>query len=169
MTVSPFARRLLTLLLVFALGLGAAAGLSACGGSSSKSLLPAADADALKSDLDDVAGAVADQDCTQVGKALNQLDRDLTQLPAGTSARLKTRLREGYDRLRNQAAKECQADTTSTQTIPTTTTVVPTTPPVTTTTTPPTTPTTTVPTTTPTTPPTTTPTTPPDNGGITTP
>ena len=169
MIVRARLRRLLPFLLAFSLGIGAAAGLAACGGGkTSKALIPAANADQLKSDLDDVSAGVDNQDCSKADSALAQLERDLQELPAGTSKRLTRKLGEGYDRLRRQADKECQAATT-TETIPTTTTIVPTTtettPATTTTTT--TTPTTTTPTTT-TTPPTTS-TVAPDNGGVTTP
>jgi hypothetical protein len=164
-------RRLLPFLLAFALGIGAAAGLAACGGGggSSKALIPASNADQLKSDLDDVSAAVDNQECSKADTALAQLQRDIQQLPAATSNRLSRKLTEGYDRLRRQADKECQPTTTSTQTVPTTTTIVPTNT-VTTTTTPTTTTTTTPTTTTPTTTtPTTTETIAPDNGGVTTP
>lgn len=169
MIVAPRLRRLLALLLAFALGIGAAAGLAACGSSgSSKALIPAANADQLKSDLDAVSAAVSNQDCSKADSALAQLQRDLQQLPARTSPRLTRKLTEGYDRLRRQAGRECRPRTTSTQTIPTTTTVVPTTTVTTTATTPTTTtPTTTTTTTTPTT--TTTSTIAPDTGGVTTP
>jgi hypothetical protein len=171
-TVSSRLHRLLPYLLAFALGLGAA-GLAACGAATNKALIPAANADQLKSDLDDVASAVDSQDCQKVDSALAQGQRDLDSLPAGTSQRVQSKLQEGLDRLKRQAAKECKAQTTTTTTIPTVTTVT-TTPTVTTPTT--TTPTVTTPTTTvPTTPTTTIPTTPTtttpsnDTGGATTP
>ena len=170
MIVPARLRRLLPFLLAFSLGIGAAAGLAACGGGkASKALIPAANADQLKGDLDDVSAAVDDQDCTKADSALAQLERDLQELPAGTSKRLTRKLGEGYDRLRRQADRECRPKTTSTETIPTTTTIVPTTtvtPTTTTTTTTTTTPTTTTPTTTT---PSTTSTLAPDNGGVTTP
>lgn len=169
MTVASRSTRLLALLLAFVLGVGAAAGLAACGSSgSSTALIPATDADQLKGDLDDVAAAVDGQDCRRADTALSQLDRDLGQLPAGTSKRLERKLRTGYDRLRRQAAKECRPQTTTTQTIPTTTVATTTTDTTVTTTTTPTTATTTTPSTTPTTP-ATTPTAAPDTGGVTTP
>jgi hypothetical protein len=151
--------RLLPFLLAFALGLGAA-GLAACGGGSSKALIPAADAGPLKDDFDNVSSAVADGDCPGAEKALAQAQSDLDQLPARVSRRLRNRIQQGLARLRQQAAQECQDNQTQTETVTTETTPTETTP---TETTPP--PTTTVPSTTPTTPPPTTPTTPPDNGG----
>jgi hypothetical protein len=165
MTVRRF--RLLPYLLAFALGVGAAAGLAACGGSTSKALIPSADAGPLKDDFDNVASAVADGDCPGADKALAQAQADLDQLPARVSKRLRNRIQQGIARLRTQASQECQDNQTDTETVPTETvpteTVAPpttTTPPPTTTTPPPTT----------TTPPPTTPTTPPsDNGGVTVP
>jgi hypothetical protein len=167
--VSSRPTRVLPYLLAFALGLGAA-GLAACGAATNTALLPASNADQLKSDLDNVASAVDSQDCTKVDSALAQGQRDLDSLPAGTSQRVQSKLQEGLDRLKRQATKECQP-TATTNTVPTVTTTVPTvtTPTVTTTTT--TTPTTTTPTTTTPTTTTTTPTiTTPDNtGGATSP
>jgi hypothetical protein len=167
--VSSRPTRVLPYLLAFALGLGAA-GLAACGAATNTALLPASNADQLKSDLDNVASAVDSQDCTKVDSALAQGQRDLDSLPAGTSQRVQRRLQDGLDRLKRQATKECQP-TATTNTVPTVTTTVPTvtTPTVTTTTT--TTPTTTTPTTTTPTTTTTTPTiTTPDNtGGATSP
>jgi hypothetical protein len=167
--VSKSFRRLMPYVLALALGLGAA-GLTACGAATNKALIPAADADQLKSDLDAVGSAVDSQDCAQVGSALAQGERDLQSLPPGTSQRVQRRLQDGLDRLKHQAGKECKPAQTTTTTVPTITTVPTTTTP--TVTTPPvTTPTTTTPTTTtPTTPTTTTPsTTPSDTGGATTP
>jgi hypothetical protein len=165
--VSTRPLRLLPYLLAFALGLGAA-GLTACGGGSSKALIPAANADALKADLANVGDAVDAQDCTKVSSALAQGQRDLDQLPAGTSKRLQRKLQEGITRLSRQAGRECRAATTATATTQTVTTQTVTTTSIPTTTIPTTTTSTTPTTTTPTT--TTPTTTSPDNtGGVTTP
>ncbi|MDX6639529.1 MAG: hypothetical protein QOF12_540 [Solirubrobacteraceae bacterium] len=171
MIVSSRPTRIVPYLLAFALGLGAA-GLAACGAATNTALLPASNADQLKSDLDNVASAVDSQDCTKVDSALAQGQRDLDSLPAGTSQRVQSKLQEGLDRLKRQATKEC-LPTATTNTVQTVTTTVPTTttPTTTTPTTTTTTPTTTTPTTTTPTTPTTTPTiTTPDNtGGATSP
>jgi hypothetical protein len=168
--VSSRPTRVLPYLLAFALGLGAA-GLAACGAATNTALLPASNADQLKSDLDNVASAVDSQDCTKVDSALAQGQRDLDSLPSGTSQRVQSKLQDGLDRLKRQATTECQP-TATTNTVQTVTTTVPTTTTPTTTTPTTTTPTTTTPTTTtPPTTPTTTPTiTTPDNtGGATSP
>ena len=151
-------------LLAFLLGTGAAV-LTARGDKQNPAMIPAANADQLKSDLDDVLSAVNSHDCGESARALRQVRSDLLELPSGTSKRLLLRLENGVGKLAEQSAKECQqattdttTQTTETVTVPTTTTTVPTTP-TTTETTPATTPTT------PTTPPATTPTTTSDTGG----
>jgi hypothetical protein len=166
--VTVRAPRAIAYLLVFVLGLGAA-GLTACGsgGGSSKALIPSADAGALDHDFDAVAQAVDAGNCPAMGQALQGAQNDLDQLPARVSVRLKTRLQEGLRLLGQQAAKECAANRTATETVPTVTTPAPTTatvPAPTTTTTP----TTTAPPTTTTPPPAdTTSTTGGDTGGVT--
>ena len=164
MTVRP--TRLLPFVLAFALGL-AVAGLAACGGGSSKALIPSADAGPLKDDFDNVASAVADGDCPGSVRALAQAQSDLDQLPARVSVRLRRRLQEGINTLKRQAAKECMDNQATTETVTTETTPTETTP--TETTPPPTTPTLTTPQPTTTTPPPTTTTPPPNNGGVTVP
>jgi DNA uptake protein ComE-like DNA-binding protein len=143
------ATRLLPFVLAFVLGLGAAL-LTACG-SSSKALIPAANADQIKSHLAAVSDAI-----------------DVESLPNEVSARLVQRLEDGIARLRRQAPSACAANTATTATTATATTettTTATTPTTTTATTPTTTtPTTTTPPTTPTTPTTTTS---PDTGGVT--
>jgi hypothetical protein len=162
--------RILAYLLALALGAGAAVGLAACGGGTSKALIPAADAGPLRDDFDAVGSAIDSGDCPGSEQALSRAQSHLDQLPARVSVRLRRRIQQGINTLRTQAAKECLANqttaTTDTTTIPTTTTTTATTPPTvpTTTTTTPTTPTTTTPTT-----PTTTSTTGGDNGGVTVP
>ena len=167
MTVRARPARALPYVLAFVLGLGAA-GLAACGGRTNPAMIPAASADQLKGDLDDVVAALDSHDCTQSDRAVAQVRSDLLELPSGTSRRLLDRLQEGVARLSEQSARECQAKTTSTETTETTTSVPTTTVP--TTTTPVTVPTTTTPTTTTPTTTQTTATPPPDNtGGVTTP
>jgi len=173
-TVRARPARALPYLLAFGLGIGSAVGLAACGGKTNPAMIPAANADQLRGDLDDVLSAIDSHDCNDAGKAIDQVRSDLVELPPGTSKRLRERLDEGVGRLSKQADEECKPKTTSTETTtPTITETVPTT------TTPATVPTTTTPTETTTTPPvpttptTTTPpaTTPDDTGGavVTTP
>jgi hypothetical protein len=160
-------------LLAFVLGLGAA-GLAACGGKTNPAMIPASNASELRGHLDDVLSAIDSEDCTGAQRAIDQVRSDLQSLPSGTSQRLQDRLKEGADKLATQAAKECQATTTTATTATTTTTTIPTTTTETTTTdtVPTTTTTETTPpitTTTETTPPITTTTPPSDPGGVTTP
>ncbi len=160
--------------LAFLLGVAAAA-VVACGSSSSK-LLPPAGAARLTDQLAQVKQAVDEQDCAKAATRVQILYADLARLPPTVDRRLRSRLREGIDKLSARVPTDCNQPQTQTQTLSTETT---TTPPATTQTqtTPPTdtqTPTTSTPTTT--TPPTSTPTTPsnggtqpPGNGGATTP
>ncbi len=166
MTVRRRPRQIVPYLLAFVLGIGAA-GLAACGSTANKAMIPAANADALKADLDDVLAAVDAHACSKADGAIRQAQSDLDQLPRETSVRLQHRLKEGLDVLARQSTREC-VKTTPTVSVPTTT--VPTVPTTSVpTTTVPTVPTTSVPTTPTTTiPPTDTVTT-PDTGGVTTP
>jgi hypothetical protein len=158
--------RLVVYLLAFAFG-ASAAGLAACGGGTSKALIPSADAGPLRDDFDAVGSAIDAGDCPGAEQALAHAQSHLDQLPARVSVRLRRRIQQGLNTLHNQSAKECQANQTQTVTTPTETVPTVTTPPPTTTvptTTTPTVPTTTTPTT-----PTTTPTTGDNNGGVTVP
>jgi hypothetical protein len=151
--------------LAFVLGVAAAL-LVACGGSSQK-LLPAVSADRLTNHLAEVRQALDQQDCHKAQAGVQALYSDFARIPPTVDRSLRTRLREGIDKLSARVPTDCQQPTTTTDTIPTTTTPAPTTdttPPDTTTTTTPTdTTTTTTPTDTTTT---TTPTdTSPSNGG----
>jgi hypothetical protein len=144
----------------------AAALLVACGGSNQK-LLPPVSADRVKNHLAEIRQALDQQDCPKAEAGVRSLYSDLARIPNTVDRRLRTRLREGIDKLSARVPTDCQQPTTTTDTVPTTTTTVPTTettPPDTTTTTTPTdTTTTTTPTDTTTT---TTPTdTSPSNGG----
>jgi len=119
--------------LAFVLGAGGAV-LTACG-SENKAMIPQLNANRLKSDLDEVVSAVDAQDCPRSDRALAQIAADLASLPAQTSVRLKHRMQEAVDKLKEQSAQECQettetqttdtqtteTETTATQTIPTTT------------------------------------------------
>jgi hypothetical protein len=132
-TVRARPTRVLPYLLAFVLGAGGAV-LTACG-SSNPAMIPQQNSNRLKSDLDEVLSAVQASNCARAARALAQLEADYASLPEGTSKRLKRRLREGLDRLEDQARRECEAtetqttetqttetETTQTETIPTTTT-----------------------------------------------
>ena len=147
--------------LAFLLGIAAAVLVACGGGGSSDNLLSQSRADRIKGDLADIRKAVNEQACDDADKALNKLKDDLDGMPASVDARLRERLREGYDKLAPRVRIDCNKPTTTTTTVPTTTTTAPTTTETTPTTTE-TTPTTTTPPTTTTTPPETTTT---DGGG----
>jgi hypothetical protein len=149
-------RALLRAALACVLGVGAAL-LVSCG-SSSKGLIPTANAGPLQNDFEAVAQAAqsGNGNCTATEVALVKTLHDFYQLPASVDAGLRNTLRQGIENLRTRALALCAqplTPTTTTGTTAKTTTTAPTTP--TTTTSTQTTPT--QPTTTPTTPTTTTP------------
>jgi hypothetical protein len=155
--------------LAFLLGVATAV-LVACGGGSSKKLLPQVSADRLKNDLGDLRQALDQHDCSAADNALVTFRQDLGRVPSTVDRRLRARLREGADRLAVRVPIDCKQPATTTDT---TTTTTPTTATTETTTTPPTETTTTP---TDTTPPTDTTTTPTDttttdngSGGVTAP
>jgi len=119
--------RALPCLLALVLGVGAAL-LVSCGGTSGQ--IPAGDASQLKGHLDQVDAAVAQRNCPAADSALQQARRDLASLDnKGTAVdgRLRSRLRDGVEKLDAQANMECEQDaTTTTTTVATTTTEVPT-------------------------------------------
>ncbi len=163
--------RMRALIFLAAAILGAGASLVVGCGDRSK-LIPSGDASALRSALDDVAGATQSGDCASARAAVTRAASVLTGLPDSVDPRLRARLRAGIANLRARVPVQCADQTqtttptatTPTQTTPTQTQTTPTqtTPTQTTPTTP--TQTTTTPTQTTTTP--TTPTT-PDTGGTT--
>jgi hypothetical protein len=148
------------LLMAGSLGVVVAIVLVSCG-SSSKGLIPTANAGPLQSDFEAVAQAAQSGggDCTATTEAINKTEQDFAALPTALDSGLHRRLSEGISNLRERALALCAqpptqtATTTTPRTTTTTTTKTQTTP---------TTPTTT--TSTPTTP-TPTPVTPPSNGG----
>jgi hypothetical protein len=145
-------RLVLSLLLAGSLGI-VSAFLVACGSSSNR-LISSANASQLKNDLDQVAQAVASQDCTGARDSLARAHQDVRQLPSTVDPRLTRRLRQGLNNLDQQVPRQCVGTTTTptnTQTTTTPTTTETTTTPTNTTTTPTnttTTPTNTTPTTT---------------------
>lgn len=142
------------------LGVAIAIALVSCG-SSSKDLIPIANAGPLQSDFEAVAQAAqtGGGNCSATTEAINKTEQDFAALPATIDSSLHRRLSEGISNLRERALALCAQPLaqTATTTTPRTTTTTTTTKTQTT----PTTPTTT--TSTSTTP--TTPVTPPNNGG----
>ena len=107
-------RRLLPHLLAALLGVGAAL-LAACG-AGTEAGIPAANADDLKSQIEDVRQAVDDGRCSDVPGQLRQVDEGIDDLPPSTDEQLVTNLRDGADTLRRLAADECEAPTETTTT-----------------------------------------------------
>lgn len=95
---------------LLALALGAGAALLAACGQSTAGGLPAADADALKSQIEDVRQAVDGGRCSDVPGQLGQVDAAVDELPGSTDENLRRALRDGAERLRTVAVEECAAD-----------------------------------------------------------
>jgi hypothetical protein len=99
------------------LGAGAAL-LISCSGSG-KGLIPPANAGPLKDDFEAIAQAAqsAQGNCASTEAAIVKAEGDLGALPASVDRGLRTRLREGLNRLRTQALERCtQTPAQSTQT-----------------------------------------------------
>jgi outer membrane murein-binding lipoprotein Lpp len=118
--------RVLPLLLVFALGVGAAFLLS-CGGSNSK-LIPVSDAGQINAQVDSVEAAVANgtASCSEAAAAAARAREVVVNLPKSVDSRLRDRLLSAISRLKQRAETECRQQTGSVTTeIPTTTTTAP--------------------------------------------
>jgi hypothetical protein len=105
----------------------AAALLIACGSSSSKQLIPLANAGPLQSDIDAVEAAAqsGEGSCGPTEKALLKLEQDYAALPESVSSGLRGNLRQGIENLHKVAHELCAqplAGTTNTATTQTTTT-----------------------------------------------
>jgi hypothetical protein len=111
--------------LAFVLGIAAAL-LVACGSSNQK-LLPAVSADRIKNHLAETRQALDQQDCQRAEAGVQTLYSDLARIPPTVDRRLRTRLREGIDKLSARVPTDCQQPTTTTDTVPTTTAPAPTT------------------------------------------
>ncbi|MEA2194784.1 MAG: hypothetical protein QOG42_1218 [Solirubrobacteraceae bacterium] len=118
-------RRSLPYVLALLLGMSTAL-LAACGGGGTKSGIPSASAGELKSQITDVGQAVDDGRCSDVQGQLKQVDQGIDALPKTTDNQLVSALRDGADRLRRVAVKDCDpnagTETTTTDTTPTDTT-----------------------------------------------
>ncbi len=118
----------------------AAAVLVSCG-SSSKGLIPLANAGPLQSDFEAVAQAAqnGDGNCAETEAKINSTERDFAALPSSIDAGLRQRLEQGIKNLRERALALCAQPITQTNTVRTTPRTTTTTPPPTTTTSTPTT------------------------------
>jgi hypothetical protein len=117
--------RVMPLLLVFALGLGAAF-LVSCGGDDSK-LIPASDAQRIKDSVDAVQAAVANgtASCAEADDAAGRARQVVIDFPKSVDPRLRDRLLRGIARLRTRAGVECREQTgTQTTEVPTVSTPV---------------------------------------------
>jgi hypothetical protein len=117
--------------------LSCAAALAGCGSNGISGEIPALNAQALNSDLEQVRTAVANQDCTTAQSAANAFVDDVNALPAGREE-LKTQLRDAGHNLDTLVTQACapsgatdenqtttepstESSTESTETSPTTT------------------------------------------------
>jgi hypothetical protein len=105
----------------------------ACG-ESDEGLLSAGRAEGIQNNLDDLDRAVDRGDCDTAASQIEDLERQIAELPANTDRELRDRLQEGIDNLASIAPEECRGDQ-ETQTETQTTETTP--PPETTPTTPP--------------------------------
>jgi hypothetical protein len=106
-------RRLVPLRLALASVLGVGAALAVACGSSSSSLIPAGNAGPLQSDFDAVASSVAQGDCPDTTKAVEQTQQDLAALPSTINPQLLETLTNGVQTLAARAATECKQNATS--------------------------------------------------------
>jgi hypothetical protein len=121
-------RATIALRVVLAALLGVAGALLiACGSSSTKQLIPLANAGPLQSDIDAVEAAAesGDGSCAQTEKTLLKLEQDYAALPEAVSSGLRGNVRQGIQNLRKVALELCAqplAGATGTTTTQTTTT-----------------------------------------------
>lgn len=115
---SGFARlapvlRLAGLILVFALGAGAAFGLVSCGDDNNPELLPGNTADDILSNLDTVTEAVDSGDCDGAEQAVSEIIGDIEDLDRPVSKALRRQLKQGATLLADQIEAECTPEATS--------------------------------------------------------
>jgi hypothetical protein len=107
---------------VVALLLGVCAALVAACAGSTKGGIPAASASDLKSQLEDIRERVDAGRCGELNGQLRQVDEGIDSLPESVDEQLKQALRDGANRLRDVAPRECNeiqaATQTQTQTVP---------------------------------------------------
>jgi hypothetical protein len=91
-----------------AAALTAAFVITACG-SSSGGLIPAATADELTTDLQDIQQAVEQQDCGLTSQAIGNAQTAFDSLPSSVNNRLREQLQKGFTRLTLSAESACQS------------------------------------------------------------
>ena len=113
-------RLLLLLLAAAALGLSSAL-LAACG--DRNQLIPQANAEAIKSDLDDASADLEAEECRRAQAAVRQAQRRVGELPDQVDEGLRANLENGLVHVRDRIQADCGRRTT-----PTTTATTPTQP-----------------------------------------
>jgi hypothetical protein len=103
-------------LLAFVLAVGAALGLSACGGGSGADLLPGTTAKQINSNLDQVRAYVAEGDCVSAEDAVSAVIDEVDGL-GGVDAKLKAALKEGTTRL-SEVVADCEGEEDEEETEP---------------------------------------------------
>lgn len=104
--------RLTGLILVFALGAGAAFGLVSCGDEENPELLPGDTAKQILDNLEQVEESVGTGDCEGAEQAVNEIVGDIEDLDRPVSKELRQELKQGAILLGEQIAEECTPDTT---------------------------------------------------------
>lgn len=105
--------RLTGLILVFALGAGAAFGLVSCGDDENPELLPGDTAKQILDNLDRAEEALADGDCEAAEEAVDQIVGDIEDLDRPVSKELRRELKQGAILLGERIAEECTPETTA--------------------------------------------------------
>jgi hypothetical protein len=120
-------RRGLPHLLALVLGVGAALGLASCGGSSTRGGIPEASGSNIKDQLEEIRSRVSDGDCEGISTQLRALKTRIDNLPRSVDNRLVSALRDGADRLQENAIQDCNDNSapTETQTTPPATNTAP--------------------------------------------
>jgi hypothetical protein len=101
--------RLVPLLAASLLG-AASAGLVACGGGDGGKI-PSADASRLERRLDTIASATRSGNCDAAQAAVARASDAVVNLPDSVNARLRARLNEGLQNLRQQVSAQCERQT----------------------------------------------------------
>ena len=83
--------------------------LAACGGAGG--LIPATNAGALITDLNNISAAVSNFDCPTTETAIRQADSDFARLPPNVNPTLRMEIQNGLSTLVTSARKQCVAAT----------------------------------------------------------
>ena len=105
--------RLTGLILVFALGVGAAFALVSCGDDENPELLPGETAEQILDNLDTVAEAVDAGDCSGAEDAVNEIIGDIEDLDRPVSKELRQELKRGAVLLSERIDTDCTPEETA--------------------------------------------------------